>query len=401
MKYINKTNVFFLLTFLFATCLPITASASGSAVILNVSPGTSINVGQTLYFNVRVTDVSSASYSVTDSNTGTTLKTSNINSSGNFGWTPKEEDIGGHSITVTVSGSNTDNITLKLDVNVGVPSASIQSLSPGDTVMPKQAVTFKVGTSNFTNPIFNLTDSVVSSSAAGIGTDGTFSWIPTLYDAGVHLMTVRVSDSLGNSAAVTQKITVVKSSLKVGTTTPGTTIEIGKPISFSVTPSGLVNPVYSISEPYFSGSSVSTTTINSSGLFNWTPKDFDRGSHFMKIMAIDDLGNTAETTVTINVVFPSTAGTVSPTQTQANTTQMTSPTKTISKYSFTKPLAVGASGTEVLELQKRLTALGVYSGPVTGTFGPMTRTAVKALQAKYGLEQIGSIGPGTRKILNN
>jgi len=70
------------------------------------------------------------------------------------------------------------------------------------------------------------------------------------------------------------------------------------------------------------------------------------------------------------------------------------------KYTFTKPLTLGNEGIEVTELQKKLTSLGLYSGPITGYFGPMTRTAVIALQAQNGLEQVGSIGPGTRTVLN-
>jgi peptidoglycan hydrolase-like protein with peptidoglycan-binding domain len=54
----------------------------------------------------------------------------------------------------------------------------------------------------------------------------------------------------------------------------------------------------------------------------------------------------------------------------------------------------------VRELQKKLTKLGFYNGPVTGTFGPLTKAAVKKLQKAHKLEQLGSVGPGTRKVLN-
>jgi hypothetical protein len=71
-----------------------------------------------------------------------------------------------------------------------------------------------------------------------------------------------------------------------------------------------------------------------------------------------------------------------------------------SKYKFTKPLKFGLTNTEVTELQKRLTEEGIYSGPITGYYGSLTVAAVKKYQKKVGLEQLGSVGPGTRAALN-
>ena len=70
------------------------------------------------------------------------------------------------------------------------------------------------------------------------------------------------------------------------------------------------------------------------------------------------------------------------------------------KFKFTKALKFGMSGTEVRELQKKLIEEGVYSGAVTGYYGNLTVTAVKKLQKKNGLSQLGSVGPGTRALLN-
>ncbi len=64
-------------------------------------------------------------------------------------------------------------------------------------------------------------------------------------------------------------------------------------------------------------------------------------------------------------------------------------------------LQVGSRGDDVTELQNRLTQEGVYSGPVTGYFGPLTFAAVKAYQNKNGIESIGIVGPKTRTSLNS
>jgi len=67
---------------------------------------------------------------------------------------------------------------------------------------------------------------------------------------------------------------------------------------------------------------------------------------------------------------------------------------------FTKALKDGSVGAEVSALQTLLKRLGYFSGPITGNYGPLTVSAVKKYQAAKGLEQLGSVGPGTRAALN-
>ncbi len=69
-------------------------------------------------------------------------------------------------------------------------------------------------------------------------------------------------------------------------------------------------------------------------------------------------------------------------------------------FRFTQTLSIGSQGDEVTQLQNALTSAGVYSGPITGYFGQLTQAAVKAFQAKHGLEQVGIVGPLTRSELN-
>lgn len=67
---------------------------------------------------------------------------------------------------------------------------------------------------------------------------------------------------------------------------------------------------------------------------------------------------------------------------------------------FTTSLSLGARGAAVSELQTIMTHEQVYHGPITGYFGLLTRSGVKALQAKYGLDTAGNVGPKTRALLN-
>lgn len=68
---------------------------------------------------------------------------------------------------------------------------------------------------------------------------------------------------------------------------------------------------------------------------------------------------------------------------------------------FVSDLSVGASGGDVTRLQQLLASdPSVYpEGLVTGYFGNLTVKAVRAFQAKYGLSQVGRVGPATRAKL--
>lgn len=82
----------------------------------------------------------------------------------------------------------------------------------------------------------------------------------------------------------------------------------------------------------------------------------------------------------------------------SSSTDISTPTNTI--FKFTIPLKLGSSGTDVIELQKKLKNLGYYSGKIDGGFGITTEKAVKAFQKAHKLDQLGSVGPGTRVLLN-
>ncbi|HUX35850.1 MAG TPA: peptidoglycan-binding domain-containing protein [Candidatus Paceibacterota bacterium] len=72
----------------------------------------------------------------------------------------------------------------------------------------------------------------------------------------------------------------------------------------------------------------------------------------------------------------------------------------LSPGTFTELLAIGSQDDQVTALQKKLTALGFYSGPVTGYYGSLTREGVIKYQAARGITATGSLGPSTRDSLN-
>lgn len=75
-------------------------------------------------------------------------------------------------------------------------------------------------------------------------------------------------------------------------------------------------------------------------------------------------------------------------------------TPAVGKAVFMRGLSVGSKGDDVRNLQTRLLNEGFFKGSITGYFGPLTQVAVKAYQAKYGIDQLGIVGPATRAQLN-
>jgi peptidoglycan hydrolase-like protein with peptidoglycan-binding domain len=65
-------------------------------------------------------------------------------------------------------------------------------------------------------------------------------------------------------------------------------------------------------------------------------------------------------------------------------------------------LQVGSSGSDVMLVQQKLSALGIYTGPVDGAYGPGTATAVTTFQTQKGITPAdGVVGPSTWTALAN
>ena len=61
----------------------------------------------------------------------------------------------------------------------------------------------------------------------------------------------------------------------------------------------------------------------------------------------------------------------------------------------------GASGPDILALQRRLTDLGYWLGTPDGRFGSSTAHALTALQKATGIGRDGVLGPQTRRALDH
>lgn len=71
-------------------------------------------------------------------------------------------------------------------------------------------------------------------------------------------------------------------------------------------------------------------------------------------------------------------------------------------YTFKNQMDFGAIGEDVVALQKALKLQECFPSfvPATGLFGLITKQSVQKFQKKYGLEQVGRVGPKTLAKLN-
>jgi peptidoglycan hydrolase-like protein with peptidoglycan-binding domain len=92
---------------------------------------------------------------------------------------------------------------------------------------------------------------------------------------------------------------------------------------------------------------------------------------------------------------------VSPMNATTSVSEATGQVLGASTQEFTRKLRIGSRGNEVMKLQKHLTDLGFYFGPITGYFGRLTSSAVRVFQAAHGLDSVGAVGPLTLAALNN
>ena len=367
----------------------ITVVGPPSVTINNVFPGTSLLQGQTVFFSAVASNFTNPVYSVGDSSTNSSLTTNAINQSGGFSWTPRTQDIGGHSITVTVTDSTGALASALQSISVSAPSGlTISSINPGSTVSPGTRITFGASTTGFIVPSYSLADSFTGGSInkATIDSNGSFSWTPGTDDVGSHDISVYASDSSGHNASATTTIHVNLTAQMHLSTAASSVISVGNPFIFSVLTEGYISPIFAITDT-FPGSSLKASNTASNGYFSWTPNAGDVGIHQLSALASDSFGHSATSTVQVSVI----SNTV-PTGTPVNAGSST--------HEFTLNLNIGSSGSEVSALQTALQYQGFFTGSVTGFFGPLTATAVKKFQIAHAIEPVGFVGPATREALN-
>lgn len=434
------------------------ALADTSASITGLTPGDTVRAKSLITFKVSTTGFLAQAYQVTDSFAGSSVSNTHFDNAGNFSWVPVASDAGVHTLTITARNYSGDSATITKTITVQPPpSVRIESMSPGEQIMPGTTLNFRVVPDGFTDPKYIIGDSFSGSSVtiSNLDTAGNFTWTPNLSQNGDHSITVYVSDSQGRSAQVSQNVRVgAGPSLAVTNLQPGDTVKPGTQVTFTLAPINYRPSSFALMDS-FSGSTAGNGNLNMNGTFAWSPATSDVGYHELTITGtVGFYGESAsikqkvtvlnpDGTMPANVPAPAVAGastaltttaaaqpsTTSTTSTGAvvagsevdallkqlatlqaqmaslssssgGSTAASAPTPAPSTVTFVSYLRPGSEGDEVLALQNVLKAQGYFDHEPTGYYGDLTVDAVVSFQQAKGLDALGVVGPATRLALN-
>ncbi len=383
-------------SFLLAPSFVFAASASIGAL----SPSATVGPGVQVTFSLILSGFSSPRFTLIDSFAGG-AGTSHLDSGGNFYWTPNNDDIGTHSLTITVSDSLGASATASQTITVSRPGVSISTPTPSGPVRFGTPVSFTASSVGFLSPVYSIEDPFFNSSISSfsMSSAGSFYWTPLLKDVGVHKLVVSARDQQGHYASTTQVITV-EGLPSVSVLDAPQNIAANSKLQFNATAVGFVSPTIAVTDLFYTNRATSTLKLEG-GKLTWTPLYNDIGVHTFVVSVTDSAGRQASTQVSVTVGPPSsTSGSTITGTVTTSVPASAAPTKTTPSYVFKSFLTVGSSGAEVTALQNKLIGLGLLSGSATGYFGQLTKKAVQAFQKSKGLEQVGFTGPGTRAALN-
>lgn len=393
-----KKNILFVLTTVLCSIFSIAPQPILAASIHanTITPNATVSAGTTITFQIEQSGLSNPYYILSDSLPGSTLANSNISTAGRFEWTSSQADIGTHTITIIGVDKNGYKASFTQTLVIRDPSfVSIKNLSPGPSIVPNNIVSFGVVALGYANPTFRVVDSFSGSSltSSNIDSYGNFGWKPKSSDVGVHNLAIIVRSG-SREDIVYQTITVNG----ISTDKTKYNIVVGENLTLPILTYGLKNASYRVGDS-LPRNTTDMLTINGNTL-SWTPQEQDYGIHTLTITAID--GSDAhihkiEVDVHQNGTTNNTGSDVVPGYTVTTSAPSVSNS---SNYKFYNALNIGSVGKDVIELQKRLTIEGFYSGPTNGSYGPLTQTAVKKYQSAHGISPLGNVGPSTRASLN-
>ena len=295
-----------------------------------------------------------------------------------------------------------------------IPTVNSLSVQTSGTLTTKNSVISLSFTTN--KNVLTPTVSIANSPVIVTGQDnGPFNAQYTLVNNGQNSMpiTITLTDEAQNTSKITTGFTIgtlpVIASISSNAQGNGP-LGVGDSIIFTLTPASLT-PSATIRSTY-NGDALTWRTTNNGRTYTatYTVRSDSQNQSFptqlTDVTMTDQFGNTSgfasgtDVQKFVDVSYSIKKPVVQEVKVEPVVVKKDTQPIVESKGKFTKVLKKGSTGAEVKELQKKLTSLGLYKGPITGSFGDSTETSLKKFQTKNKLDQTGETGTLTRNALN-
>ncbi len=215
-----------------------------------------------------------------------------------FTWTPDYTQAGSYPVTITVSdgknGVDSETITINVNNNNRLP---VLSALVNKTTIEGGIVSFSLSASDPDEDTLSYSIDPMPTGATFNSQYRSFIWFPDYDSAGVHELTVTVTDPHGGSDSDTMTITVTNINRAPTIPTIGAkSVAEGSALQFAINGT---DPDGDALTYQASNSPVGATLTD--GVFRWTPDYDDAGSYNVTFIVRDPANQSAMETVTITV----------------------------------------------------------------------------------------------------
>ena len=297
----------------------ITVNEVNVAPVLAAIGDQTVNELSTLNFTASATDADVPADNLTYNLDATSLAAGmSINATtGEFIWTPAENQSGSHSVTITVTDDGTgplnDFETFTITVNE-VNVAPVLAAIGDQTVDELATLNFTASATDADLPANNLTYSLDATSlAAGMtinASTGEFIWTPTEGQSGSHSVTITVTDDGAGLLDDFETFTITVNEINVAPVLAAIgdqTVDELATLNFTASATDADLPANNLTFSLDATSLAAGMSINTStGEYTWTPAENQNGIYSVTITVTDDgtgtLSDFETFTITVNEI---------------------------------------------------------------------------------------------------
>ena len=310
---------------------------------------------------------------------------------GEFSWTPTEEQDGEHLITFVVTDNHnaTDSETITVTVNDENSTPVLDSIgNRGVDELTELTFTAVASDSDYVSGVpdslnFTLINTPPNGASIHL-TTGVFSWTPTEEQDGEHLVTIEVMDNsnadniatTAHSKAFTVTVAEVNDAPTLDMIGPKNATA-SMPLTFTATASDedIIGGVADSLTFSLGSDDMTGANITSVGSFSWTPTATQAGEHTIRIQVTDSGNATAYEDVAVTVTGPTENLVAPPLEGSFVTTWETDfPSESIyipvdgATGNYTVNWGDGAITTHIGDADHQYAAAGIYTVSISGNF---------------------------------